>query len=72
MDNLNEKLKQLRINKHATQKEVAEYCGVATTSIQRFEYGTNKPSIENIIKLAEFFNVSSDYLLGISDNPTRH
>ena len=72
MNNLSTRLKQLRIDKNLTQKDVADYLEIAPHSVQRFEYGTNKPSIENIVKLAEYFNVSTDYLLGVSDNPVRH
>ncbi|MCL2674417.1 MAG: helix-turn-helix domain-containing protein [Defluviitaleaceae bacterium] len=71
MDNLGGKLKKLRLEKGVTQKQIADYLGVASHSVQRFEYGTNNPSLENIVKLAEFFEVSTDYLLGVSDNPQR-
>ncbi len=71
MDCISERLKQLRISKGVTQKQVAEFLNVAPNSIQRFEYGTNRPSIDSIIKLCTYFNVSADYLLGLSDNPTR-
>jgi len=72
MDNLGEKLKKLRLEKGVTQKQIADYLSVTPHSVQRFEYGTNKPSLENIAKLADYFEVSTDYLLGRSDNPQQH
>ena len=74
MDNLNNlggKLKQLRINKSVTQKQIAEHLQVTTVTVQRFEYGDRRPGLETIIKLCKYFNVSSDYLLGLSDNPKK-
>lgn len=68
---LNERLKNLRIKNGVTQKAIAEGIGVTSVSVQRFEYGTAKPKLDTVIKLADFFNVSTDYLLGRSDNPAR-
>lgn len=66
---LNERLKELRLQNGVTQKSIADGIGVAEISLQRFEYGTSRPRLENLIKLADFFNVSTDYLLGRTDNP---
>ena len=66
---LNERLKNLRLQSGVTQKAVADSIGIAELSFQRFEYGTSRPRLENIIKLADFFNVSLDYLVGRTDNP---
>ena len=66
---LGKKLKELRINKGVTQKQIAEYLGIAPNSLQQFEYDKVNPSYENLIKLCRYFNVSADYLLGLSDNP---
>ena len=71
MDNFGEKLKQLRINKPVTQKQIADYLGVNTVTVQRFEYGDRRPSYENLIKLCDYFQVSADFLLGLSDDPER-
>ena len=68
---LNERLKELRIQNGVTQKAIADGIGVTPVSVQRFEYGTAKPKLDTVIKLADFFNVSTDYLLGRSDNPAR-
>ncbi len=68
---LNKRLKELRLRDGITQKAVADKIGVTSVSLQRFEYGTARPKLENIIALADFFNVSLDYLVGRSDNPAR-
>lgn len=62
-----ERLKELRVANHLTQKQVAESIHVSPVTIQRFEYGTVNPSFDTVFLLAEFFNVSLDYLVGRSD-----
>ena len=39
---------------------------------QRYEYGEREPSFQKLIALADYFDVSLDYLVGRSDDPTRH
>lgn len=68
---LNQRLKGLRLEKKVTQKTIADAIGVAPRNIQNFEYGTARPKLDNVIRLADFFNVSLDYLVGRSDNPQR-
>lgn len=68
---LNQRLKSLRMKSCVTQKNIAEAIGVTVGNLQKFEYGTARPKLENIIKLADFFNVSLDYLVGRTDNPAR-
>ena len=68
---LNQRLKELRIRDGVTQRDIADRIGVATRNIQNFEYGTARPKLENLISLADFFNVSLDYLVGRSNSPTR-
>jgi response regulator RpfG family c-di-GMP phosphodiesterase len=58
-----EKLKKLRLESNKTQDDVATYLGVGRTTIVNYEHGRIKPTLENIRKLAELFNVSCDYLL---------
>lgn len=69
MNILAERLIALRKQKGLTQKNLADFLGIAPVSWQRFEYGTSKPKLENIIALADYFNVSIDYLVGRTDNP---
>ena len=70
MEKLSERLKTLRNSSPVTQKHLAEILGVTERSYQRFEAGTSCPSIKTLIALADYFNVSLDYLVGRSDNPT--
>ncbi len=60
----NEALKALRINKYLTQKDVAKLVGVNQTTYGRYELGQIEPNIETIMKLADYYGVSIDYLLG--------
>ncbi len=69
MITLASRLIELRKSKGLTQKNLADYLGIAPVSWQRFEYGTAKPKLENIISIADFFDVSIDYLVGRTDNP---
>jgi len=65
------RLKILRLERKVTQREIAEEIGVSPVSIQRFEYGTVRPSLDKLIAIADFFDVSLDYLVGRSDIPER-
>lgn len=56
-------LKNLRINKNATQKQVAEYLGVSRPTYTRYENGEREPSLQTLINLSKFFNVSIDELI---------
>ena len=58
-------IKKLRIKKGLTQKELAEEVGKSHSSISGYENGLNEPRESAIIKFADFFDVSSDFLLGI-------
>lgn len=66
-----ERLKTLRLQSGYTQKQIADAVKVSSVSIQRFEYGTVNPSLETLVALADYFNVSLDYLVGRSDVPER-
>ena len=62
----NERLRALRIKNSLTQKDLSTLVGVSIVSVGSWESGTKKPSSEAIISLAKSFNVSTDYLLGVS------
>lgn len=66
-----QKLKETRVEKSITQKAVADYLGIKETSYQYYEYGKREPNYETLAKLSELFNLSTDYLLGITDNPEK-
>lgn len=61
------RIKELREKHNLRQADVAEKTGIDQRSISNYETGKTNPDSYAIIKLAEFFNVTSDYLLGISD-----
>lgn len=65
------RIKLLRLERKVTQKDIAEHIGVSSVSVQRFEYGSVRPSLDTLISLADFFDVSLDYLVGRSDVPER-
>ena len=58
------RLKELRESKGLTQKEVAEIIGYSEISYARYEKGEREPDISTLCKLAEYFNVTVDYLIG--------
>ena len=62
------RIKKLRIERKVTQRDIAEGIGVSPVSIQRFEYGTVRPSLDTLIALADYFDVSLDYLVGRTDD----
>lgn len=65
----NEHLKQLRQSHSVTQKQLAEFIGASERGIQNYEIGVRKPTYDVLIALADYFNVSLDYLVGRSDDP---
>lgn len=62
------RLKELRLEKNLSQWDVANGIKTGQSNIGRWEKEEVLPSSENIIKLADFFGVSTDYLLGRSDD----
>ena len=61
------RLKELRIEKELTQKQLAEMLQTTDDSIYSWEKGRSQPSIEMLRKICQYFDVSADYLLGLSD-----
>lgn len=64
-------LKRFRKEYKVTQKRAAEISGVAERVFQSYEYGKVVPTVTVLIALADFFDVSLDYLVGRSDDPER-
>jgi DNA-binding XRE family transcriptional regulator len=63
----NEKLKELRKEIQLLQKQLASDLGVTQVCVAKWETGTREPSLDMLIKLAKYFNVTTDYLLGLED-----
>lgn len=61
---LGEKLKALRTENHLRQDQVARLVNVEKSSISMYETGMRQPSYATLVRLANVFNVSTDYLLG--------
>ncbi len=59
-----EVLKQLRKDRKVTQTELGNYCGYSHVAVVKWENGQREPSIETLTKIADFFDVTLDYLLG--------
>lgn len=61
-----ERIKMLREKKGITQAELAKQLGVTRSGVNAWEMGISIPSTQYIAELARFFNISADYLLGLS------
>lgn len=64
-----ERLKKLRKEGKLTQKDIATFLNISQPAYQQFESGKKKMNLETMEKLADYFNVSTDYLLGKTDFP---
>ena len=62
MFNFGEHLKEMRISFNYTQKQVASNIGITERNYQRYEANDQRPSFDILISLADFYNVSLDYL----------
>ena len=61
------RLRDLREDRDMTQREIAAVLGTSQTMYARYERGANELPIRHLITLAKFYNVSTDYILGLSD-----
>ena len=62
-----ERIRLLRREKGLTQKEVAESLGIGYRAYQCYEYNQRRPDSYGLIDMANFFGVSLDYLMGLSE-----
>ena len=72
MATFGERLKQLRIDNQITQKQIADFLGMTVNGYQNYEYDKREMNIKTLTILADYFNVSIDYLVGRSDDPNRY
>ena len=63
------RLKELREDRDIKQKDIAEYLHIKQNTYSQYENEQRQLPIDVLIKLAEYYKVSTDYILGISDNP---
>lgn len=66
------RLQHLRKSQKITQQQMADNLDVVLRTYQRYEAGDFQPSLEVLIKIADIFDVSTDYLLGRDDFLARH
>lgn len=65
--NFKENLKELRLQKGLTQKQLAKELHFSLSAINKWENGKKEPSISSLIILAKYFQVSTDFLLGLEN-----
>lgn len=63
-----QRMRNLREDNDKTQQQIADYLGTSQTMYARYERGANELPIHHLISLCRYYNVSADYLLGLSDN----
>ena len=61
------RIRDLREDNDKTQQEIADILGTSQTMYARYERGANEFPIHHLITLCHYYNVTSDYLLGLSD-----
>jgi transcriptional regulator with XRE-family HTH domain len=70
MVNMGERLRALRLEKRITQTEMSRRIGVSKAMLSAYELEQRAPSYEVLIRLAAFFGVTSDFLLGLEKSRT--
>lgn len=65
---LGQRIKGLRLQHHLNQEQLGKVMGVKKATISNYELGTRKPDPDDIVKLANYFETTTDYLLGNTDN----
>jgi transcriptional regulator with XRE-family HTH domain len=71
MTKFGERIKKLRESYNLSQTDFASKFGLAQTTIGMYEVGKREPNLDRLSKFAEFFNVSVDYLIGNTDDPSK-
>lgn len=70
MGNFQNIFKRLRIASGLTQVEISERLGISRSTIGMYETGAREPDFETLERIADFFNVDTDYLIGRTDKTT--
>lgn len=70
-DGFPERLRKMRERKRVSRHIVSELCGLNINAIRRYERGESEPTMRALISIADYFEVSIDYLVGVSDTPGR-
>lgn len=69
MDDFPGRLRRLRERNRLKQYRLSELCGLSSDMVRKYESGDVKPSVEALKAIADYFEVSTDYLLGRTDYP---
>ena len=64
------KIEELLNNNEKKQKDLAKHLSISSNIVSYWCNGTRKPNINQIVQISEYFNVSTDYLIGLSNTPT--
>lgn len=64
------RIRNLREDSDTSQQEIADYLGTSQTMYARYERGANEMPIRHLIKLAQYYNISLDYLCDLTDKKT--
>lgn len=63
------RIRSIRRERELSQQQIAEVLGISQTMVARYERGATALPIRHLIALCRFYEVSSDYLLGLTDKP---
>ncbi len=66
------RIKELRKNRHISQLKMAMDLNMTQNTLSRYETGEREPGIKQLIRIADYFHVSLDYLVGRSNDPSLH
>ncbi len=72
MSSFHVRLKELRLEEHLTQAELASIIGIAKSTISMYENGNREPDFETLESFADYFNVDMNYLTGYTDDPVNY
>ena len=65
------RLRDLREDHDLSQEQIAELLGIQQTEYSRYERGAQTIPLQHLVTLAKYYTVSTDYMLGLTDNPKK-
>jgi len=68
----NERIREIREDNQLTQQKVADLLNIGQRTYADYESGKTRIPVDNLMKLAKFYNVSMDYITGASDIKTKY
>lgn len=71
MDNYYRRIRDLREDRDLTQQDIADYLEMKQSQYSRYERGIRDIPTDILIKLARYYKTSTDYILGLTDNPVQ-